>query len=517
MSESLVQANPALAMALSKNAVEINDGVLFQLINVDVLNQLVVMGAINVTPLVQRALPAWSYKFVDKFRNTLLIMALYGDSSCINPFILYKYHSDQLSSDETYTHLLLDGGNRTRSIINFIQGTSMDYGRKKGVIPPCCIITNKDGVDEAIFFNNSDLAKQYQDSTGKPSKVLTKEEQQKFLAIRLQTNIYTKKKEVHELGDKFVLIQTAVKVTGSDILKLTNCPFMDHFYQQRPTNQDNMISALSHIDMKIDKFWCHWLTKLYLMVFPGDALDFNYIFNLDDSTIATYIETNHPLLVYNEAQFSSFNDMMTTFYDFISNLTVKISLPTFFACFYCLSTVQGVTSNTLLSHIRYFANHIAADKIWVGRKNNASGLNYTNQEVTDEFIKCYNILSQYTTIFEEPKRKNFPQATRTICENRVFGDNDTALCPVGCGNRIGRRANNKSKYVMGHIIAHAHGGSSTVENIMPICAPCNRDMRDEDMRTYQTRCYPTARPIGAWMKSIRLSECDTDDEDEVDV
>jgi 5-methylcytosine-specific restriction endonuclease McrA len=517
MSESIAQANQPLAMAFAKNAIEINDGVLFQLITVDVLNQLVVMGAINVSPLVQRAQPAWSFKFVDKFRNTLLIMALYGDSSCINPFILYKYHDDQLGPHETYTHLLLDGGNRTRSITHFIQGTYMDYGRKKGVIPPCCIMTNKDGIDEAIFFNNSELAKQYQRKTGKPSKVLTEEEQQKFLAIRLQTNIYTKRKEVPELGDKFVLIQTGVKVAGSDILKLTNCPFMEHFYQQNPTHQCNMIRALSQTNMNGDKFWSHWLTKMYLMVFPGDSLDFKYIFNLDDGTIATYIETNHPLLVYNETQFSSFNVMMTTFYDFISNIPVKISLPTFFACFYCLSTVKGVTTTTLLSHIRYFANHIAIDKIWVGRKNIASGLTYTNQEVTEEFVRCYNVLSQYTTIYEEPKRKNFPQATRTICENRVFGDNDTALCPVGCGNRIGKRANNKSKYVMGHIIAHAHGGSSTVENIMPICAPCNRDMRDEDMRAYQSRCYPTARPIGDWMESLRLSECDTDDEEEVDV
>lgn len=45
--------------------------------------------------------------------------------------IYYNYHPDQLKPGESWERLVLEGGNRTRSIISFIEGTPMDHGTKK--------------------------------------------------------------------------------------------------------------------------------------------------------------------------------------------------------------------------------------------------------------------------------------------------------------------------------------------------------------------------------------------------
>uniref|UniRef100_A0A6C0D3T0 HNH domain-containing protein n=1 Tax=viral metagenome TaxID=1070528 RepID=A0A6C0D3T0_9ZZZZ len=490
--------------------VEISSGVFINIINIEQLLSDFNNQKYNLYPVVQRALPAWPEKTVNKFRATILVDILYGNGTSINPILLYKYQQGQLEHGENYEFLVLEGGNRTRTIIAFILGTFMDFGSKKNVVPPYCIMKEPDGIDTAFFFNNADLAINHQQQKRIRSKVLTPDQQHKFLSYRLQVNTYTKRMELSELGEKFLLVQQGVKVSGSDQLKLADCPFTLHMYQQDPQfGQEGMISALSHADMKVEKYWCQWLAKIYLMRFPPEGMTHFQVFEMEDSKIAGVILNNHPWLTFNEEQFASFKCMMRTFYRFISNLTKKLSLPAFFASFMVLS-MNEVTEETLSSHINYFVQHVDVRKCWVGRKNEKSGLKYTADEVTFEYRRIYNIMSQYTTLFVEEKRINIPRKTRAICESLVFCERDEALCPIGCGRLIKR--NKKRNYVMGHVKARAHGGKMTPDNLLPICYDCNRDMHDQHMYEYQNNCYPNAKPIAAIIESIRLSDCDTDDE-----
>lgn len=43
----------------------------------------------------------------------------------------------------------------------------------------------------------------------------------------------------------------------------------------------------------------------------------------------------------------------------------------------------------------------------------------------------------------------------------------------------------------GHIIARARGGKTTVDNIIPICAPCNLEMGTENLEDYKKKYYPS--------------------------
>jgi hypothetical protein len=42
-------------------------------------------------------------------------------------------------------------------------------------------------------------------------------------------------------------------------------------------------------------------------------------------------------------------------------------------------------------------------------------------------------------------------------------------------------------FVCGHIIAEANGGEITIENLLPICVPCNNSMFTENLFEFQEK------------------------------
>lgn len=63
-------------------------------------------------------------------------------------------------------------------------------------------------------------------------------------------------------------------------------------------------------------------------------------------------------------------------------------------------------------------------------------------------------------------------------------------CPIGCHNQI-----NVFNFEKGHVISKFNGGANTLENLRPICAPCNNSMGTENMITYATRFQSNNRII----------------------
>jgi 5-methylcytosine-specific restriction endonuclease McrA len=54
-----------------------------------------------------------------------------------------------------------------------------------------------------------------------------------------------------------------------------------------------------------------------------------------------------------------------------------------------------------------------------------------------------------------------------------------AKCYTGCGKDI-----SCFDFECGHIVAHSKGGPATLENLRPICTPCNRSMHTKDMNRF---------------------------------
>jgi 5-methylcytosine-specific restriction endonuclease McrA len=72
------------------------------------------------------------------------------------------------------------------------------------------------------------------------------------------------------------------------------------------------------------------------------------------------------------------------------------------------------------------------------------------------------------------KRKAIPKALREEVWRRYIGTNYETKCTIGwCTNKI-----TPFDYEVGHNIPHSKGGSSTIENLRPICSRCNKSMSD---------------------------------------
>jgi hypothetical protein len=87
---------------------------------------------------------------------------------------------------------------------------------------------------------------------------------------------------------------------------------------------------------------------------------------------------------------------------------------------------------------------------------------------------------------KQKKRKAIPKAVR----KRVFAEyiktDDpnklTGECFVECGNKI-----NIDGFEVGHIVSVAEGGSDEIENLRPICSPCNKSMGKQNLLNFKEK------------------------------
>jgi hypothetical protein len=83
------------------------------------------------------------------------------------------------------------------------------------------------------------------------------------------------------------------------------------------------------------------------------------------------------------------------------------------------------------------------------------------------------------------KRKGIPKSVRDQSWNRWIGP-ASGIAPCYCcrENMI-----SKSGFECGHVVPDVFGGKSSVDNLRPICLPCNRSMGTADMRSFCKEFY----------------------------
>ena len=83
------------------------------------------------------------------------------------------------------------------------------------------------------------------------------------------------------------------------------------------------------------------------------------------------------------------------------------------------------------------------------------------------------------------RRRPIPKAKRRAIWVKHIGSHIfTTNCPSCGSNPI-----DPFIFEAGHIIAHSKGGADTIDNLIPICAMCNRDMGTCDMREFMKIQY----------------------------
>lgn len=82
------------------------------------------------------------------------------------------------------------------------------------------------------------------------------------------------------------------------------------------------------------------------------------------------------------------------------------------------------------------------------------------------------------------KKKSIPKVVKDLSWTKWVGDDVAKTKCLCCGiNEI-----KMNSFHCGHVVADANGGSTTVENLRPICAACNTSMGTENLDVFRAKC-----------------------------
>lgn len=83
------------------------------------------------------------------------------------------------------------------------------------------------------------------------------------------------------------------------------------------------------------------------------------------------------------------------------------------------------------------------------------------------------------------RKKNIPRTLKKKVWEKYIGDNIKSLCLCCKTNEI----NYIDNWSCGHVIAEANGGDLSIDNLRPICIPCNLSMNTMNMNDFIEKYY----------------------------
>ena len=92
------------------------------------------------------------------------------------------------------------------------------------------------------------------------------------------------------------------------------------------------------------------------------------------------------------------------------------------------------------------------------------------------------------SIPDRPRRRRIPATLRFQVWESFCGSSFTGKC-FACGSKMHFR-----NFHCGHIIPVCHGGSTTLENLRPLCALCNMSMGSENLHSFMQRYLKGSNP-----------------------
>ena len=103
-----------------------------------------------------------------------------------------------------------------------------------------------------------------------------------------------------------------------------------------------------------------------------------------------------------------------------------------------------------------------------------------------ELIKPnYTVLTATPTRAPVKKKKAIPKHVKTIVWDTYIGaDKAIAACCCCLFTEISIR-----NFHCGHVVSEANGGDLTIQNLRPICAPCNLSMGRRNMNEFTNEFF----------------------------
>ena len=140
-------------------------------------------------------------------------------------------------------------------------------------------------------------------------------------------------------------------------------------------------------------------------------------------------------------------------------------------CNYCN---KKISSNQMLQY------HINICKKKEDNKEQTTKHDKIIKELIDKVQKIENDIGN-----KKYKKKTIPKTLKmTVWYTHIGKEIGMIKCPCCNSNEI-----SQMDFDCGHVIAESKGGSTTVENLKPICNKCNRSMRTMNMNEFKQKYF----------------------------
>ena len=116
-----------------------------------------------------------------------------------------------------------------------------------------------------------------------------------------------------------------------------------------------------------------------------------------------------------------------------------------------------------------------------------SCLSNTNKEVKPFENKTINIKLKKGFVKNNYRKKSIPKSLKKQTWDKWVGPSIGAAKCLCCNHEEIRQI----EFHCGHIIAEVNGGSTTVDNLRPICAQCNLSMGSMNLLEFKKKYFLT--------------------------
>ncbi len=434
---------------------------------------------VDLRPVYQRALRWGANKCNVFIKNTF-------EHMMIPELMFYELQPSDERKKSTHTHEAVDGQHRFMVWLHYIRGQYIQLGSKRHLI---YIPVKRDGIDVCIFYKENENTREFVSrNPGKVVEYLSDEERNHFDNYTVQTRMITSPMTLQERQAMFIGLQSGIPVRNSDLLKnYTHVPLIqsmqDENFELKYKNR-----MLNHLCNKPTNYWLHWLIRMQQMVVYGsDAM------NLADSHITTLVtgEDNDRLLC-SEEQFRAVVNHMETFFNYMDELCSSDgTLPG------CASYVYYALFSLMIHKgvewMKLRVNSVR-EVIMIHRRKDVNMKPSTEDTKLrlEEFTAVERILTDMPEDNERPvhlaetyrKRPINPHVKRETWNWWWGVQEERALCWCCL-----KRPISKSSFHAGHVVAQVKGGTTSPDNLRPICGKCNISMGVENMVLYCRRMF----------------------------
>ena len=438
---------------------------------------------VDLHPIYQRDIK-WQPDAMSDFIGTVM------DNGLVPSIIMYQLQAEDIAANKgKYKYEAVDGKHRLTALHAFktsaVQTSTLNK-KKLYIVHWCYEETDEKGnkhVQRVFYQDTPEVHKWYNDTyrVGSPC-FLNAEEKDAFDNYTVNITMIRSKLSLDQRREIFMSLQKGIPVRNSDYLKnMTVCKLIAKFNENGFETKMNIF--YNRCSKKATNYKIHWGGRQFLLF--GASLDSTIdpveIFLKRDTAIKEAIETNDAVLNPTDEEFEAFDNKFNGFIEFLQGQEEGLIFnPTqMFALFYHLCSVGDDKKNIITSHMKHFSQDGIKKEyksLWEGKSNH-----YQRKEYFNECLKVLEGMTEMYVATPIEPRKKIPMTIR----KKVFEKAEVIGACDTCETKISLKT-----FEVGHILAHALGGKAELDNLIPLCKDCNKQMGTMHPTTFKAEKRP---------------------------